>query len=255
MKNVAVILAGGQGTRLKPMTSYINKHLLNVYNKPMINHPLSIVKSCGIKKVYLVCNPNDEKLFKLYFKSQKFDFDFDYIIQKKSNGIIGGLKLLKNKIPIDTKILLLLGDNIFIGQGIYQNFLKNAFMTQKSCSIFSIFSNKPENFGVIKYKKKVPISIIEKPNKFISNDIVTGMYVLNSNCFKYMSQIKLSKFGQYEITDLLNIYLRNQDIEIYKFGAGLAWIDCGEPDSLFKASEMVKLFHDLFEIDIGSFDS
>ena len=253
MEKIAVIFAGGQGTRLKPMTNYINKHLLNVYNKPLINHPLSIVKSCKIKNVFIICNPNDIKIFKKYLSAFNSIFKFEFVIQKKPNGIVGGLKLLKNKISLNTKMLLLLGDNIFVGQGLYQNFLKPALDSKKSLSIFSVYSNKPEKFGVIMYdKNNIPKKIIEKPTKFISNDIVTGMYVIDSNCLRLLNKIKLSRFNQYEITDLINIYFGNEDLEIFKFGAGFTWMDCGEPESLFRASEVVKLYYDLFKIDIGS---
>ncbi len=253
MKNkVAVILAGGKGTRLKPMTEYLNKHLLPIYNKPMIYYPLSIAKRSGIKKIYLICNPGDDKLFKSHLGNGKnFDLNIEYLIQKKPNGIAGGLKLLENKIPIKTKILLLLGDNIFVGQGLQENYLSSAFKSDSKFTIFSVFSYKPENFGVIQYKKNKPMKIIEKPKKFISNDIVTGMYVFDSECLSYIRKIKLSKFKQYEITDFINLFIKENEVKIIKFGAGMAWIDCGEPETLFEAAQMVKFYNDKFGINLG----
>ena len=253
MKNkIAVILAGGKGTRLRPMTEYLNKHLLPIYNKPMIYYPLSIAKRSGIKKIYLICNPGDDKIFKAHLgNGRNYGLNINYLIQKKPDGIAGGLKLIKNKIKNNTKILLLLGDNIFLGQGLQENYLSSAFKSNLKFTIFSIFSNKPENFGVIEYKNKKPLKIFEKPKKFISNDIVTGMYIFDSECLTYIKKIKLSKFRQYEITDFINLFMKKNEVEIIKFGAGMAWIDCGEPDTLFEASQMVKFYNDKFGINLG----
>ena len=137
---IAVILAGGKGTRLSPMTDYLNKHLLPIYNKPMIYYSLSIVKRSGIKKIYLICNKGDDNLFKSHIgNGKKFGLNIEYVIQKKPNGIAGGLKLLENKIPVKTKILLLLGDNIFVGQGLQENYLSAAFKSDLKFTIFSVF--------------------------------------------------------------------------------------------------------------------
>jgi len=251
MRTVGVILAGGQGTRLKPMTSYINKHLLHIYNKPMINHSISVMKSARIKDIYLICNPDDEEIFKNYFDTLNLKLNIKFVIQNKPDGIVGGLKLVEEFIKKKTKILLLLGDNIFIGQGLYQNYIQPALKSKNSCSFFSIYSSEPKKFGTIKYNGTTPSKIIEKPKKFVSNNIVTGMYVLDSSCFNIIKKIKLSKFNQYEITDVLNVYIKNKNFNYFKFGDGFAWLDCGEPDSLYKASEIVKFYYDLFKINLG----
>ena len=159
---IAVILAGGKGTRWSPMTDYLNKYLLPIYNKPMIYYSLSIVKRSGIKNLFN-CNPGDDNLFKSHIGNGKFDQNIEYVT-KKPNGIAGGQNF-ENKISMNTKILLLLGDNIFVGQGLQENYLSLAFKSDLKFIIFSVFSYKPENFGVIQYKKNKPTKIIEKPKK------------------------------------------------------------------------------------------
>ena len=156
IKKIGIILAGGRGTRLNPITKYINKHLMHIYNKPMIFYPLSLMILSGIKKIFIVINPGDlevfEKLIKEEIKNHKVEIQF--LIQEKPDGIVGGLKLLKKYISKNTKILTILGDNFLLGQGVVNNYILPAISSKKGCSIFTIYNKNPSKFGVLKLDKK-----------------------------------------------------------------------------------------------------
>lgn len=256
METVGCILAGGQGTRLQPITNYLNKHLLHIYNKPMIFYSLSNMLLCGVKKIFIVVNPKDKKIFKKILDDHipsKFNLKIVFLIQKKPDGIVGGLKLIRKYIKKNTKIITYLGDNFLVGPGLINNSLLPGISTNKGCSFFSLYSKVPKKFGVIKYdKKKQIIKIIEKPKKFISNDIVIGIYIFDDKFLNYLDLIKLSKNNQYEITDLINIYIKNKDFAVFKLGRGTTWIDCGEFDQLYQASTAVRYHFNNYGIDIGN---
>jgi glucose-1-phosphate thymidylyltransferase len=256
MNKIGCILAGGQGVRLRPITNYLNKHLIHIYNKPMIFYPLSNMLLCGIRKIYIVVNPEDldnfKKLLKNFLDKNK-GLKIHFLIQKKSDGIVDGLKLLKKFIKKNTKILTILGDNFILGTGLINNCFLRGIKNKKGCTFFSIYNNMPKKFGVIKYNNKKKISkIIEKPKKFISNDVVIGAYVFDEKILNYFDLVKISKNQQYEITDLINLYIKDNDYENIKLGRGTIWIDCGEFEQLYQASETVRFNLKNSGIDIGN---
>ena len=238
-KNIkGVILAGGSGTRLFPITKIISKQLLPVYNKPMIYLPLGLLISLGIKDILIIVTSRDLQLFKkLLGNGSNFNCNIQYKIQNKPNGIAEAIKLSKSFFT-SNKILLLLGDNFFFGNNLDKIILK-AINSSKGASIFTYKVNNPQRYGVLSFKKNKVEKIIEKPKKPTSNKAIPGIYIYDIKSISYVNKQKPSARGELEITDLNNKYLKNNDLDIFDFEDGIVWMDMGTFDSYLEASQFI----------------
>ncbi len=239
MTRKGIILAGGKGTRLWPLTKYINKHLLNIYDKPLIYYPLSTLMLSGIRDILLISSKTDIELFKnLLGSGEKLGIKITYKIQNKPNGIAEAFIIGKKFIGNDP-CCLILGDNFFYGS----NFSEILFESNgsKENNIFLFYSNEPNNYAVCKFDNKNKlIDIKEKPKKFISNWIVTGLYFFNNDVIKYAQKLKPSKRNELEITDITRIYLKMKKLKFTKLNRGFMWMDNGTHRNLNETSNFVK---------------
>ena len=238
-----IILSGGSGTRLYPLTSALSKQSLPVYDKPMIYYSLSVLLLAGIKDILIISSPRDINIFKEIFRnSNLLGLNIKFKIQKKPNGIAEAF-ILGEKFIGNNQVSLILGDNIFFGKD-FQKIL-TSISSSNSNYIFSYDVFNPNQYGVIKRnKKKVPINIVEKPKTFISNEAVTGLYFYNNDVVKIAKKLKPSKRGELEITDINRIYLKEKNMSIHNLGRGFTWFDTGSPDSLLNAANFIKSIQD-----------
>ena len=233
-----VILAGGSGTRLFPITKIISKQLLPVYNKPMIYLPLGLLISLGIKDILIIVTPRDLPLFKkLLGNGSNLNCKIQYKIQTKPRGIAEAIKLSKSFFT-SNKILLLLGDNFFFGNNL-DKIIIEAINSPKGASIFTYKVNNPQRYGVLSIRKNKIVKIVEKPKKPTSNRAIPGIYIFDKKSISYVNNQKPSKRGELEITDLNNRYLKNNDLEIFDFNDGIVWMDMGTFDSYLEASQFI----------------
>jgi glucose-1-phosphate thymidylyltransferase len=238
----AVILAGGLGTRLFPITKGINKHLLPIYDKPLIYYSLANVMLAKIKEILIISTPEQIEKFKyLLGDGKKLGVKIYYKIQEKPQGIVQGIELSKNFVG-RSHFLLSLGDNILFSEGLQHLFSKisASLNSSKKSVLLSYKVNNPEDYGVIKFNKLKPRIIIEKPKKHVSNTVVIGLYFYNNNIFKYINSIKKSKRGEKEITDLNNILLKNNKTSVIPLGRGVTWFDAGSFQLMNEASNFIK---------------
>ena len=232
-----IILAGGLGTRLRPLTSIISKQLLPVYNKPMIFFPLSILIQIGIKEILIITDSNNISHYKkLLGSGKKFGVKLSYKIQKKANGIASAYLLGENFLNRCPSVLIL-GDNIFYGSNLIDKF-QQAFKSKDS-SLFVYEVSNPSAYGVL-IKKKDKYKIIEKPKKFLSKKAVVGIYFLDENAPTIAKKLKFSKRKELEITDLNNIYLKKKLIKVFNMDQGTAWLDTGSFEGLLNAANFVR---------------
>ena len=233
-----IILAGGHGTRLSPLTKVINKQLLPLYDKPIIFYPLSVLMLAGIKDILIITNQDEDKNFKkILGNGSNFGIKIQYIEQKKPNGLpeafIIGEEFIKNK-----SVALILGDNFFYGQDFTKNFSKSLEL-KEGATIFTYPVSNPQNYGVVEFKNKKIKSITEKPKKTNSNLAITGIYLFDKNVINFSKQLKPSKRKELEIVDLVKKYLKRKKLKVEFIGRGNAWLDTGSIDSLYKASQFV----------------
>ena len=234
-----IILAGGKGERLYPATIAVNKHLHTIFNKPMIYYPLSILMLLKIKDIALICNPEDENLYKkLLGNGEKFGIKLTYVIQKSPKGLADAY-ILNRKFLKNQRSLMILGDNFFYGAVLMKE-IKKA-INSNSNMIFCYEVKNPSNFGVIQTKKNKILKIIEKPKNNISDLAITGLYFFDNNSSKYALKIKPSKRGEIEITSLLKIYLEKKKLKFTKLGRGVSWLDLGTFKNMQEASNLVKI--------------
>ena len=239
-KVLGIILAGGIGSRLYPMSSVGSKHFLSIYDKPMIFYPLSVLMLAGIKDYVIVTQSKNVNTYKKILKNTKsLGISIKYKIQNKPLGIAHGLKIGSKNTNKD--IALILGDNIFYGHGF--NLILNKLMNFESDGQILITKvNNPKNFGVLEFdKRKLPKKIIEKPKKFIGDDAVVGLYFYKNFALKYLNLIKPSQRGELEITDFNNILLKNKLITYQRLGRGFAWLDTGDPVRMLEASNFIEI--------------
>jgi glucose-1-phosphate thymidylyltransferase len=242
----AVILAGGLGTRLFPITKGINKHLLPIYDKPLIYYSLANVMLAKIKEILIISTPEQIEKFKyLLGDGKKLGVKIYYKIQEKPQGIVQGIELSKNFVG-RSHFLLSLGDNILFSEGLQHLFSKisASLNSSKKSVLLSYKVNNPEDYGVIKFNKLKPKIIIEKPKKYVSNTVVIGLYFYNNNIFEYINSIKKSKRGEKEITDLNNILLKNNKTSVIPLGRGVAWFDAGNFQLMNEASNFIRSVQD-----------
>jgi glucose-1-phosphate thymidylyltransferase len=244
MKIKGIIMAGGTGTRLKPITNIINKHLLNIYNKPMIFYSLSLLIYSGVKDILIICNKGDDIIFKniLETSKSKYNLTLNYRIQSNlGGGIAEGLTLSKDFITNSKKIAFILGDNFFYGKSFPQQ-LSQILKTKNNKSfIFLSEVSNPQDYGVAYFKKKKLAKIIEKPKNKKSNLAVTGLYVYDENILKFIKKIKTSKRKELEISTVNNILLKKGYLNYIKIGRGITWFDLGSFESIYECSEFVRL--------------
>ncbi len=245
-----IILAGGQGTRLHPITISYSKQLLPVYDKPLIYYPLSTLINLKIKEILIIVNPDQLNNFKkLLGNGSQFGLKFSYATQKKANGIAEALIIGKNFIK-NNSVALILGDNIFYGQDLYKNV--SVINNNNGSIIFLYKLNNPSQYGVANIKKNKVTSIVEKPKKPKSNYVVTGLYIYDKNVSNLVKKLKPSKRGELEITDLNNLYIKNNNLNYIKLKDSSVWFDAGTPDSLLSASQYIQAIQNRNNILISS---
>ncbi|WP_457569111.1 glucose-1-phosphate thymidylyltransferase RfbA [Desulfurobacterium sp.] len=238
----AVILAGGSGTRLYPVTISVNKHFLPIYNKPMIYYPLSLVMLLGIKDVMFIVNPEDRNSFeKLFGDGSHLGMNISYAIQEKPNGLAEGLILAEDFIG-DDNVCYMLGDNIFYGHNLV-NIMKDAkreIEINGGAYVFGYYVKDPERFGIVEFDEKGNVkSIEEKPEKPKSNYAVVGMYFYDNRAVEIAKNVKPSDRGELEITSVNEQYLKDGKLKVKLLGRGFAWFDAGTHDSFLEAGEFV----------------
>lgn len=234
-----VILAAGRGSRLFPVTKYINKHLLPVNDKPMIFYPLSILMLAGVKEILIIVNPGDIKNYKILLgDGTSLGIKIKYKIQFKPNGIAEALKISRIFLKKDN-FFLILGDNFFYGQYL-QKFLMEAQQNKNKANIFAYPVHDTKNYGIVTIKNKKVINIVEKPKKTKSNLAVTGLYYFPNDVIKIYNSLKPSKRGELEITDVNNILIKKNKIKISIFGRGFTWLDMGTYENLLETGLFIQ---------------
>ena len=234
-----IILAGGTGTRLWPITEGVSKQLLHVHDKPMIYYPLSTLMLAGIREIAIITTEQDQPSFKrLLSDGSTVGINIEYFIQHAPNGIAEAFILCENFIG-SSPVALILGDNIFHGQGVGRN-LRN-FSDPRGAHIFAYQVNNPQDFGVVVLNEDLsPVDIVEKPNNNPSNLAVPGLYFYNSEVSKMAKSVKRSKRGELEITSLNLMYLENKSLEVSVLSRGTAWFDGGTVKALHEATSYIK---------------
>lgn len=235
-----IILAGGKGSRLAPLTDTFSKQLLPVYDKPMIYYPLSTLMLMGIKEILIITTKRDETLFKnLFGDGGNLGIKLYYEVQEEANGIPQAF-ILAEKFIKNSKVALILGDNIFYGHDLTNQLIAST-KNKSEATIFAYRVLDPSRFGIVNLdQSNRPLSIEEKPKSSKSDFAITGLYIYESNVIEYVKQLKLSNRGELEITDLNNIYLDQKKLKVEILGRGIAWLDTGTFDSLQDASLFIK---------------
>ena len=237
-----IILAGGSGTRLYPLTKVTSKQLLPIYDKPMIYYPLSTLMLAGIRDILIISSPSDTPRFKdLLGDGSNFGINLSYAVQEKPEGLAQAFLIGEDFIGNDT-CAMILGDNIFYG-GWFRKYLNDAVRDAENgkATIFGYYVNEPERFGIVEFdKEKNVISVEEKPKKPKSNYCITGLYFYDSRVVEMAKKVKPSFRGELEITDLNRMYLNENNLKVQILGRGFAWLDTGTTESLMDAALFIQ---------------
>jgi len=249
-----IILAGGAGTRLYPLTQVTSKQLLSVYDKPMIFYPLSTLMLAGIREILIISTPEDLPNFeRLFGDGQNLGLKFSYKVQPSPDGLAQAFILGEDFIG-DDSCAMVLGDNIFYGNG-FSVLLQKAAGKTDGATVFGYYVDDPERFGVVEFDTGgQAISLEEKPENPKSNYAVTGLYFYDNKCVEYAKSLKPSARGELEITDLNRIYLEKGKLEVTTLGRGYAWLDTGTIDSLMDASNFIMAIEKRQSIKISAIE-
>ena len=247
----AIILAGGKGTRLSPLTKVLNKQLLPLYDKPLIFYPLSVLMLAGIKEILIITNKGETNLFKkILGNGENLGIKIFYKEQKKPNGLpeafIIGEKFIKNQ-----SVALILGDNFFYGQG-FTNRIKEKIKENRGATIFTYIVNNPNDYGIIELDKNNKIkNILEKPKKTKSRLAITGFYLFDKNVINFSKQLKPSKRKELEIVDLIKKYFKKKTLDAEFMGRGSAWLDTGNVQNLNETAQFISSIEKRQGLKIG----
>lgn len=238
-----IILAGGTGTRLWPVTISTSKQLLPIYDKPLIYYPIATLMLSGIREILIITTPHEQDRFKeLLGNGHQFGVEFSYAIQVEPNGLAEAFVIGREFIN-NSSVTLILGDNLFYGSGITE-MLTSAIESGVS-TIFSYQVSNPQDYGVIYFDDQAkPLKVVEKPNSSTSNLAITGLYVFEGDVATVASGVKPSVRGELEITSVIQHYLEKQTLQVRKLSRGMAWLDTGNPDALHDAASFVKVIEE-----------
>lgn len=247
----AIILAGGNGSRLYPATHTICKQLLPVYDKPMIYYPLTTLMLAGLQEILIITNPHEKDLFKHLLKDgSQWGISIEYAVQPKPEGLAQAFIIGEDFVKSDS-VCLMLGDNILYGSGL-ANMMQKIVKTNQGATIFSYYVADPRRYGVVYFDNSGnPIDIIEKPENPQSQYAAIGLYFYNNRVIDIAKEIKPSARGEFEITDVNRRYLKEGELDVRKFSRGVAWLDTGTPESLLEAANFIRVLEHRQHLKLG----